>query len=84
MSKHEVISRPYFPVLSPNTGKYGPEITPYLNTFHAVVAIENRIVNLLQEEYHCCQQVRYGSMCEKWVCFYPFDFEFVFHASIIN
>ena len=22
--------------LSPNTGKYGPEITPYLDTFHAV------------------------------------------------
>ena len=34
----------YFPVFglnlgnvfSPNTGKYGPEITPYLNTFHPV------------------------------------------------
>ena len=24
-------------VISPNTGKYGPEITPYLNTFHAVL-----------------------------------------------
>ena len=23
-------------VFSPNPGKYGPEITPYLNTFHAV------------------------------------------------
>ena len=23
-------------VFSPNTGKYGPEITPYLDTFHAV------------------------------------------------
>ena len=28
--------RPYFSVFSPNTGKYGPEITPYLDTFHAV------------------------------------------------
>ena len=49
VSKYGVISRPYFPVLglnteihknlsvfSPNTGKYGPEITPYLDTFHAV------------------------------------------------
>ena len=27
---------PYFPVFSPNTGKYGPEKTPYLDTFHAV------------------------------------------------
>ena len=36
MSKYGVISGPYFPVFSPNTGKYGPEITPYLNTFYAV------------------------------------------------
>ena len=25
-----------FSAFSPNTGKYGPEITPYLDTFHAV------------------------------------------------
>ena len=24
------------PIFSPNTGKYGPEKTPYLDTFHAV------------------------------------------------
>ena len=29
-------SGPYFPVFSLNTGKYGPEKTPYLDTFHAV------------------------------------------------
>ena len=28
-----------FPVFSPNTGKYGREITPYLDTFHAVIMI---------------------------------------------
>ena len=28
---------PYFPLFSPNTGKYGPEISPYLDTFHAVL-----------------------------------------------
>ena len=29
--------RSYFwSVFNPNTGKYGPEITPYLDTFHAV------------------------------------------------
>ena len=33
--KYGVISGPYFPVFNPNTGKYGPEITPYLDTFHA-------------------------------------------------
>ena len=26
-------------VFSPNTGKYGPVKTPYLNTFHAVLAL---------------------------------------------
>ena len=48
MSKYGVISGPYFPVFgpylsfqylsvfSPNTGKYGPEITPYLDSFHAM------------------------------------------------
>ena len=37
VSKCGVISGPYFPVFSPNTGKYRPEITPYLDTSHAVV-----------------------------------------------
>ena len=32
VSNYGVISGPYFP----NTRKYGPEITPYLDTFHAV------------------------------------------------
>ena len=38
MPKYGVISGPYLPVFSLNTGKYGPEITPYLDTFHAVSA----------------------------------------------
>ena len=36
MSKCGVISGPYFPLFGLNTGKYGPEITPYLDIFHAV------------------------------------------------
>ena len=40
VSKYGVNSRPFFPVFSPNTGKYGPEITPYLGTFHAVDEME--------------------------------------------
>ena len=36
MSKYGVFSGPYFPVFGLNTGKYGPEKTPYLDTFHAV------------------------------------------------
>ena len=32
--------RSYFwSVFSPNAGKYGPEITLYLDTFHAVIAL---------------------------------------------
>ena len=36
MSKYGVISGPYFPVFGLNTGKYGPEITSYMDIFHAV------------------------------------------------
>ena len=36
MSKYGVFSGPYFPVFGLNTGKYGPEKTPYLDTFYAV------------------------------------------------
>ena len=36
MCKYGVTSGPYFPVFSPNTGRNGPEITPYLDTFHIV------------------------------------------------
>ena len=36
MSKYRVISGPYFSVFGLNTGKYELEITPYLDTFHAV------------------------------------------------
>ena len=36
MSKYRVFSGPYFPVFSPNNGKYGPEKTLHLDTFHAV------------------------------------------------
>ena len=36
MSKYGFFSGPYFPVFVLNTGKYGPEKTSYLDTFHAV------------------------------------------------
>ena len=32
----EFFSGPYFPAFTPNTWKYGPEKTPYLDTFHTV------------------------------------------------
>ena len=39
MSKYGVISAPYFPVFGLNTEKYGPKITPYLDTFHAAIVV---------------------------------------------
>ena len=39
VSKYGVISGPYFPVFRLKTEKYGPEITPHLGTFHAVLDI---------------------------------------------
>ena len=36
VSKYGVFNGPYFSVFSPNRGKYGPEKTPHLDTFHAV------------------------------------------------
>ena len=36
MFQYGVFPSPYFPVFSPNTGKYGPEKTSCLETFRAV------------------------------------------------
>ena len=45
MSKYGVFPGPYFPVFSPNTRKYGPGKTPYLDTFHAVCKLVFILVN---------------------------------------
>ena len=42
VSKYGVCSGPYFPVFGLSTGQYGPGNTPYLDTFHAVVATRMR------------------------------------------
>ena len=51
MSIYGVFSGPYFPVFGLNTGKYGPQKTPYLGTFHAVVVVGNKddVHELFQE-----------------------------------
>ena len=46
MSKYGVISGPYFPVFIPNIRKYGPEITPYLDTFYAVWVFSNSKIDV--------------------------------------
>ena len=50
MSKYGVISGPYFSVLSTNTGKYGPEITPYLEAFHAVRYMQRHYINIAAQK----------------------------------
>ena len=49
MSKYGVFPGPFFPVFSPNTGKYGPEKTPYLGTF-TQCELQESIEKLLQNE----------------------------------
>ena len=47
MSEYGVIYGLYFPVFGLNTEKSGPEITPYLDTFHTVILqkrIEIRVI----------------------------------------
>ena len=51
-SKYGVICGEYFPVFIPNTGKYRPEITPYLDTFTECTE-ENTTV--IQEFYIICE-----------------------------
>ena len=45
VSKYGGFSGPYFPpVFGLNTRKYGPEETPYLDTFHAVLITWNYFI----------------------------------------
>ena len=46
VSKYGDFSGPYFLVFGLNTGKYGPEKTPYLDTFQAVKETKIKLINL--------------------------------------
>ena len=59
VSKYGVITGPYFPVFSPNTGKYRPEITPYMDTFHAVLSYNMGLINL-KLEYNTEQKMNFS------------------------
>ena len=43
MSKCGVFTGPYFPEFGLNTGKYGPEKSSYLDSFHAVFYLIGQI-----------------------------------------
>ena len=51
VSKYGFFSGSYFPVFGLNTGKYGPEKTPYLNTFHAML-----VYNTIKSKQHSCME----------------------------
>ena len=42
-----IFFRPYFPAFGLNTGKYGPEKTPYLDSFHAVHGLRRNYCSVL-------------------------------------
>ena len=70
LSKYGVISGPYFTVFSPNAEKYGPEITPYLDTFHAVhLASQNYflIFELLHLLHIASSDIRSGNIVERTI-----------------
>ena len=51
MSKYGVTSGPYFLVFE----KYGPEITPYLDTFDAVIFLKMALFSLIIRLYNTSQ-----------------------------
>ena len=77
VSKYKVISGPYFPVFSSNTGKYGPEITPYW-TFHAVYTKASFLILsyfFLYSISHFSYSARFLYIaCDYFVIFFIFFF----------
>ena len=73
LSKYRVFSGPYFPVFSPNTGKYGPEKAPYLDTFHAVgerVSKDFRLLSLINYGYNLFIFFSFHQCFRKWSAIY--------------
>ena len=65
MSKYGVFSGPYFPVFGVNTGNYGPEKTPYLDIFHAILEMHS-LSNIDAEVYSDpCQTFKMEPFCEN-------------------
>ena len=60
-----VISGPYFSVFGLNTGKYGPETTPYLDTFHAMDPSQN--LSSVYVEWSCAVRITNTSWCHNLI-----------------
>ena len=51
VSKYGVISGPYFALFSPNAGKYGPEIIPYLEKGFKLAVLQYLVLQYVEEVF---------------------------------
>ena len=66
VSKYGVFSGPYFPVFGLNTGKYGPEKTPYLDTFHAIRVYNSANISILDNQMFCTNSTKIVMSWVTW------------------
>ena len=69
------ISSEYLSVFSPNVGKYGPEKSPYLDTFYAVlylVIFKVKFFNAVIYYKFCDHGVKYSAKSKSISFFYEF------------
>ena len=64
--KYGVFSGPYFPVFGLNTGKYGPEKTPYLDTFHAIRVYNSANISILDNQMFCINSTKIVMSWVTW------------------
>ena len=90
VSKYEVFSDPYFPVFGLNTGKYGPEKAPYLDTFHAVWRVDfsqtfqtRRRRTIFNYSVIFRTYPKYFNFCGKLNLIYKFRFVWI-HGKMFN
>ena len=91
MPKYGVFSGPYFPVFRLNTEKYGPEKSPYLDTFHAVSSIEQFLSTFSQNlKETTCDVLLFMiiklSFWQKWFCYIyiPTNLANVLRAALLK
>ena len=66
VSKFEAFSGPYFPAFGLNTGKYGPEKTPYLDTFHAIKVYNSANISILDKQMFCINSTKIVTSWVTW------------------
>ena len=94
VSKYGVISGPYFlvfglntaiyGVFSANTGKYGPEITPCLDTFHAVRLLTFFAKNFPPGYAFADSSLKKSSPQSRRSVVFIGNFELIYSVSIVD